>query len=112
VTNANDSQPIDHRILKTIGVRFVITHLPISGATLCAQIPIPVCIRPASYADSHTAATLIDSYLYELDGVNLGQLSHTASNLASDVYQPLGYLADGKTPSTAKSRLARGCRRR
>ena len=33
---------IDPRILKTIGVQFVIIDLPISGATLRAQIAIPV----------------------------------------------------------------------
>ncbi len=106
LTNPDDSQfrniigmrRIDPRILKTIGVRFVITDLPISGATLRAQIPIPVLPKARELLGFSYRGDLnrFDLYLYELDGVNLGQFSPTETKLAPDANQALGYLADGK----------------
>jgi hypothetical protein len=52
--NIIGTRHIDPRILKVIGVRFVITDLPMSGANLRAQIPIPVspeARRLLSFAD-------------------------------------------------------------
>jgi hypothetical protein len=37
-----------------------------------------------------------DLFLYELDGVNLGQFSLTGTKLAADANQTLTYLSDGK----------------
>ena len=36
-----------------------------------------------------------DLFLYELDGVNLGQFSPTETKLAADANQTLTYLSDG-----------------
>jgi hypothetical protein len=89
---------IDPRILKAIGVRFVITDLPISGAALRAQIPIPVSPKAREMLGfSYRELDGFDLYLYEFDGVNLGQFSPTEPRLARDANQVLGHLADGKT---------------
>jgi hypothetical protein len=105
LTDPDDSQVrtivgmrrIDPRILKMIGVRFVITDLPISGATLRAQIPIPVSRKARAILGFSYRGDLnsFDLYLYELDDVNLGQFSPTETKWAPDVNQTLGYLADG-----------------
>src|SRR5262249_4513970 len=89
---------IDPRILKTIGVRFVITDLPISGATLRAQIPIPVSPKARELVGFSYRGDLnrFDLYLYEVDGVNLGQFSPTETELGANANQALGYLADGE----------------
>jgi hypothetical protein len=107
LTDPDDSQSrtivgmrrIDPRILKTIGVRFVITDLPISGATLRAQIPIPVSPKARELTGFSYRGDLnrFDLYLYEIVGVNLGQFSPIETKLAPDANQALGYLADGKT---------------
>ena len=107
LTDPDDSQyrtivgmrRIDPRILKTIGVRFVITDLPISGATLRAQIPILVSPKARELTGFSYRSDLnrFDLYLYEIGGVNLGQFSPTETKLAPDANQALGYLADGKT---------------
>ena len=105
LTNPDDSQyrtivgmrRIDPRILKIIGVRFVITDLPISGATLRAQIPIPVSSKALQLLGfSYRDLDRFDLYLYEFDGVNLGQFSPTETKLAANANQALGYLADGE----------------
>jgi hypothetical protein len=89
---------IDPRILKAIGVRFVITDLPISGTALRAQIPIPVSPKAREMLGfSYRELDEFDLYLYEFDGVNLGQFSPTETKLAADANQALGYLADGET---------------
>jgi hypothetical protein len=107
LTDPDDSQyrtivgmrRIDPRILKTIGVRFVITDLPISGATLRAQIPSPISPKAREFFGFSYLGDLnrFDLYLYEIDGVNLGQFSPTETKLACDANQALEYLADGKT---------------
>src|SRR5262249_50776739 len=87
----------DLPILKLIGVRFVITDLPITGANLRAQIPIPVspeARRLLGFAD-HKLDNF-DLFLYELDGVNLGQFSPTETKLAVDANQTLTSLSDSK----------------
>jgi hypothetical protein len=106
LTNPDDNQyrtrgvgmrRIDPRILKIIGVRFVITDLPISGATLRAQIPIPVSSKALQLLGfSYRDLDRFDLYLYEFDGVNLGQFSPTETKLAANANQALGYLADGE----------------
>jgi TM2 domain-containing membrane protein YozV len=89
---------IDPRILKAIGVRFVITDLPISGTALRAQIPIPVSPKAREMLGfSYRELDEFDLYLYEFDGVNLGQFNPTETKLAADANQALGYLADGET---------------
>ena len=105
LTNPDDSQyrtilgmrRIDPRILKIIGVRFVITDLPISGARLRAQIPIPVSSKALQLLGfSYRDLDRFDLYLYEFDGVNLGQFGPTETKLAANANQALGYLADGE----------------
>jgi hypothetical protein len=93
--NIIGTRHVDPRILKLIGVRFVITDLPISGANLRAQVPIPVspeARRLLSFADHNLDN--FDLFLYELDGVNLGQFSPTETKLAVDANQSLTYLSD------------------
>src|SRR5262249_45435861 len=77
------------------------TDLPISGATLRAQIPIPVSSKALqlfgfSYRD------LDRFYLYEFDGVNLGQFSPTETKLAANANQVLG----GARPHSCGRRAA------
>ena len=94
--NIIGTRHIDLRILRSIGVRFVITDLPMSGATLRAQIPIPVSPEPRrllGFADHKLDG--FDLFLYELDGVNLGQFSPTETKLAADANQALTHLSDG-----------------
>ena len=59
----------------------MITDLPISGATLRAQIPIPVSPKARELLGFAYRGDLnrFDLYLYEVDGVNLGQFSPTES---------------------------------
>ena len=86
---------IDPQILKAIGVRFIITDLPISGATLRVQLPIPVspeARRLLGFEQSDLDG--FDLYLYEFDGVNLGQFSPTETKLTADANQTLNYLSD------------------
>ena len=107
LTDPDDSQyrnivgmrRINPRILKTIGVRFVITDLPISGASLRAQIPIAVSPKTREFLGFSYRDDLnrFDLLLYELDGVNLGQFSPIETKLAPDANQALGYLTDSKT---------------
>jgi hypothetical protein len=88
--NIIGTRHIDPRILKVIGLRFVITDLPISDANLRAQIPIPVspeARRLLGFADHNL--NNFDLFLYELDGVNLGQFSPTETKLAVDANQTL-----------------------
>ena len=90
------AQHIDVRILRSIGVRFVITDLPISGATLRAQIPIPVSPEPRRLLGfAYHKLEGFDLFLYELDGVYLGQFSLTKTKLAADANQALTYFSDG-----------------
>jgi hypothetical protein len=93
--NIIGTRHIDPRILKVIGVRFVITDLPMSDANLRAQIPIPVSPetrRLLGFADY--SLDNFDLFLQELDGVNLGQFSPTETKLGADANQTLTYLSD------------------
>jgi hypothetical protein len=105
LTDPDDSQVrtvmgmrrIDARILKSIGVRFVITDLPISGAALCAQIPVSVSPEARQMLGfSYRDLDGFNLYLYEFDGVNVGQFSPIETKLAVDANQALGYLADAE----------------
>jgi hypothetical protein len=87
---------IDPRILKAVGVRFVITDLPISGATLRVRLPILVSPNARRWLGlANLDLDGFDLYLYEFDGVNLGQFSPTDTKLAADANQTLTYLSDG-----------------
>src|SRR5262249_7978037 len=69
---------MDERILKAIGVRFIITDQPIADAVLRAQITIPT--PPAAREQLGFAHKPIDSfelYLYELAEINIGKFSPT-----------------------------------
>ncbi len=68
----------DQRLLRALGVRFVITDVPESGARLRAQVDHEG--RPALY-------------LYELDGVNLGGYSPTTVSRVSSASEALVLLA-------------------
>jgi hypothetical protein len=86
---------IDLRILKSLGVRFVITDLPIPDATLRAQIPIPVTAearRLLGFADRELQG--FDLFLYELEGTNVGQFSPRQTKLARSADEALTYLSD------------------
>lgn len=94
--NIIGTRHIDTRILKLIGVRFVITDLPIAGATLRAQLLIqvsPEARRLLGFSDHKPESFHL--FLYELDGINLGQFSPTETKLAADANQTLTYLSDG-----------------
>jgi hypothetical protein len=105
LTNPDDSQyrtivgmrRIDPRILKIIGVRFVITDLPITGVTPRAEVPIPVSSKALQLTGfAYRDLDRFDLYLYEFDGVNVGQFSPTETKLVANANQALGYLADGE----------------
>jgi hypothetical protein len=73
----------------------VITDLPIFGATLRVQLPIPVSPKARRLLGfDKSDFDGFDLYLYEFDGVNLGQFSPTETKLAADANQTLTYLAD------------------
>jgi len=81
---------MDERILKAIGVRFIITDQPIADAVLRAQITIPT--PPAAREHLGFAHKRIESfelYLYELADVNIGQFSPTEVRQASEANQIL-----------------------
>ena len=87
---------VDPRILKAVGVRFVITDLAISGATLRVRLPIPVSLKARRWLGfANRDFDGFDLYLYEFDGVNLGQFSPTETKVAADANQTLTYLSDG-----------------
>jgi hypothetical protein len=86
---------IDLRILKALGVRFVITDLPISDATLRAQLPVPVTAearRLLGFADRNLQG--FDLFLYELQSSNLGQFSPRRTKLAGTADEALTALWD------------------
>jgi hypothetical protein len=86
---------IDLRTLKALGVRLVITDLPISDATLRAQIPIPVTAearRLLGFADCDLQG--FDLFLHELEGANMGQFSPRQTKLARSADEALTYLSD------------------
>jgi hypothetical protein len=87
---------IDPRILKAVGVRFLITDRPISGATLRVRLPIPVSHKTRlGLGFGNLDLDGFDLYLYEFDGVNFGQFSPTETKVAADANQTLTYLSDG-----------------
>jgi len=92
--NLVGTRRIDLRILRAVGVRFVITDLPMSGATLRAQIPIPVSPEARGLLGfANHQLEHFDLFLYELDVVNVGQFSPTTTKLAADANETLTYLS-------------------
>ena len=81
---------MDERILKAIGVRFIITDQPIADAVLRAQITIPT---PSAARErlgfAHKRIESFELYLYELSDVNIGQFSPTEIRQASEANQIL-----------------------
>jgi hypothetical protein len=93
--NIIGTRRIDLRILKLVGVRFVLTDLPISAATLRAQIPIPVSPEARGLLGfANHEIERFDLFLYELDALNVGQFSPTKTKLAADANETLTYLSD------------------
>jgi hypothetical protein len=89
---------VDIRMLKMLGVRFVITDRPVGGATQRAAITIPT--PAAARARLGLTDLNIDSfelYLYELEGVNLGQFTPTEVKVARDAGDALALLSDAGT---------------
>jgi hypothetical protein len=77
---------VDQRILKAIGVRFVITDQPIADAELRAQITIPtpqVARELLGFASKRIDN--FELYLYELHNVNVGQFSPTEVRRLTEV---------------------------
>jgi hypothetical protein len=81
---------IDQRILKAIGVRFIISDQPIADAALRAQITIPTPpVARERLGFAHKTMESFELYLYELADVNIGQFSPTQVRQSSDANQIL-----------------------
>jgi TM2 domain-containing membrane protein YozV len=94
--NIIGTRHIDQRILKAVGVRFVITDLPIPDAALRARVPIAVSAEGRRLLGfSEHKLDGFDLFLYELEDVNLGQFSPTKIKLAADADEVLTTLSDG-----------------
>jgi hypothetical protein len=90
---------IDIRILKALGVRFIITDLPVQGARLREQINIPTPRWARERLSlAYTEMESFELYLYELDDVNLGQYSPTETKVAKDANEVLTLLSDTTLP--------------
>jgi hypothetical protein len=84
------------RLLRALGVRFIITDVLMEGLSLRAQVD--VATPPSAHALLlMSAKPLFESfqlYLYELDNVNLGQYSPTEWQGAADASSTLASLAN------------------
>jgi hypothetical protein len=98
------------RLLRALGVRFIITDLPVEGLPLRAQVE--VATPPSAHAllllSSKPAFESFQLYLYELDNVNFGQYSPIEFRRAADASSMLAFLADssvdpGRKVVTAES---------
>lgn len=86
---------IDLRMLAAVGVRFVLTDLPVTGATLRAQLRIPTSsTAQAVLGFTNIGFDSFQLFLYEIDGTNLGQVSPTKTLLASTAREILALLSD------------------
>ena len=86
---------IDQRILKAIGVRFIISDQPIADAALRAQITIPTPpVARERLGFAHKTIESFELYLYELADVNIGQFSPTEVRQASDANQILTIISN------------------
>jgi hypothetical protein len=81
---------IDQRILKAIGVRFVISDQPIADAALRAQVTIPTPpVARERLGFAYKTMESFELYLYELADVNIGQFSPNEVRQSSDANQML-----------------------
>jgi hypothetical protein len=86
---------IDARLLAMVGVRFVLTDAPASGAmSLRSEIPLQVSEtrRAELYAPKEFENLNFGLYLYEIPGANLGQYSPTVlvrAGYAAEILQVL-----------------------
>jgi len=81
---------MDQRILRAIGVRFVITDQPIADAELRAQITIPTPPAAREHVGfAHKRIESFELYLYELADVNIGQFSPIEVRQSSEANQIL-----------------------
>jgi hypothetical protein len=86
---------IDLRMLKVLGVRFLLTDTPIDGAQLRMQMRIPTPREDrAMLGLSELELESFDIYLYELTDVNVGQFSPTLFKVIPDAAKILAALSD------------------
>jgi hypothetical protein len=86
---------VNLRVLKAIGVRFIITDFPILGPKLRLELTIPT--PPSAQQLIALPVPTLKSfqlYLYQLEDVNLGQFSPTEVNKKEDASSVLAALAD------------------
>jgi hypothetical protein len=93
-TSTSGGWKVELRLLRTLGVRFIITDLPMEGLLLRAQVEVTT--PPSAYAalGLKPAFESFQLYLYELGNVNLGQYSPTKFQRATDASSMLTFLAD------------------
>jgi hypothetical protein len=79
-------QAADLRMMRSAGVRFVITDAPMTEAKLRAEltVPTPPSAQQQLLFSSDPAFESFQLYLYELDNPNLGQFSPIEVKLADD----------------------------
>jgi hypothetical protein len=85
---------IDPRLLASVGVRFVITDAPFEGLKLRETVPVPVSpeyLKRTAFPQDIHSFTL---FLYELDGVNIGQFSPTDTRVTATAAETIDALAD------------------
>ena len=86
---------IDQRILKAIGVRFIISDQPIADAALRARITIPTPpVARESLGFAYKTMESFELYLYELADVNIGQFSPNEVRQSSDANQILTIISN------------------
>jgi hypothetical protein len=86
---------INIRMFKALGVRFIITDLPVDGARLRQQITIPTPRWARERLSlAYTDMESFELYLYELDDVNLGQFSPSETKIAKDANDALTLLSN------------------
>jgi hypothetical protein len=80
------SWKVDLRILRVLGIHFIITDFPLNGVTLREKlwIPAPAAAHKLLLASSKPLFDGFELYLYEVDHSNLGQFSPTEVWQASD----------------------------
>jgi hypothetical protein len=86
---------VDLRMLKVLGVRFLLTDAPIDGPQLRMQMRIPTPREDrARLGLSELELNHFDIYLYELTDVNVGQFSPTRFKVIPDAGNILAELSD------------------
>jgi hypothetical protein len=97
IRNVVGVRQIDQRMLRLLGVRFIITDLPIDGAQ--EQIKLPIAVSEQTRERYRWVRELHDPlnlYLYELAEPNLGQFSPTEIRVAQSADAILTQLSDPK----------------